>query len=171
MIASDVEVLRADAKDRARLAVLLDAVVPAGWPPELFDGHQDLFIQKMESGEWPMGFAPWYWVFDEGGARVLCGGGGFYRLPNQAEAALMCGYSMVSAYQGRGLATEAMRALFEWAFALGSVDRIIGDTFPHLGQSIRVMTKLGMKPTDPGEEEGTIRFAVTREEFARDRNG
>lgn len=167
LIAADVAILRADATNRPRLSALLDAAVPPDWPPELFDNHQELFAQKMESGEWPMGFAPWYWIHREPGSpRTLFGSGGFYRMP-AGDGDIMCGYSIVPTFQGRGLATEAMRALFAWLFDQPGVRRIIGDTFPHLNQSIRVMTKLGMTPTDPGEEAGTIRFALRKQDFVR----
>lgn len=167
VVAADAEILRADAADRVRLATLLDCVVPPDWPPELFDHHQEMFAQKMESGEWPMGFGPWYWVRNEAGVpRTLFGSGGFYRIP-ESPGDLMCGYSIVPTSEGRGFATEAMLALFTWAFGQPNTQRIIGDTFPHLVKSIRVMEKLGMTPADPGEEAGTIRFAVTQADFVR----
>lgn len=166
LIRTDSAMLRADARDRPALSRLLDAAIPAEWPPELFAGHQEFCADKLDSGEWSAMAAPWYWVNDEVGShRTLIGSGGVG--PMSEESDLMCGYSIIPSFHGRGLATEAMRSLLMWAFAQPGVERVIADTFPHLKPSIRVMEKLGMTPIGMGDEPGAERRAVTRGEFER----
>ena len=47
--------------------------------------------------------------------------------------------------QGKGFATEAARALVDWAFASAGFHRVIGRTEARNGASARVLDKLGMR--------------------------
>ena len=166
LILADAAMLRADASDRGLLSRLLNAVIPAEWPPELFRDHQAVFADRLDSGEWGAEMAPWYWVLDERRSpRTLIGSGGLMPVSG-AAGDVLCGYAIIPSFHGRGLATEAMRSLVALGFTRPGVRRAIADTYPHLGPSIRVMEKLGMTPTDAGPEPGTIRHAVTKEAFA-----
>ena len=48
-------------------------------------------------------------------------------------------------HQGKGFATEAARALVEWAFGFGGFHRVIGRTEARNVASARVLEKLGMR--------------------------
>ncbi len=54
------------------------------------------------------------------------------------------GYRFLPAYWGRGLATEAGRAVVEFGFAEVRLHRIIGLVAPENGASVRVLEKLGL---------------------------
>jgi RimJ/RimL family protein N-acetyltransferase len=54
------------------------------------------------------------------------------------------GFSFDPRHQGKGYATEAARALLDWAFAQG-LHRVIGRLEPRNTPSARVLEKLGMR--------------------------
>ena len=61
------------------------------------------------------------------------------------------GYTLARPYWGRGLATEAVRAMISFGFQKMSLNKIIARCFPENIASERVMQKLGMS------YEGTLR--------------
>jgi RimJ/RimL family protein N-acetyltransferase len=84
---------------------------------------------------WLHGFAV---VHRESGALIgSCG----YRAPPSAEAFVEIAYGIDPAYQGRGYATEAARALVAFAFGSGKVSLVRAHTKPTESASTRVLTK------------------------------
>jgi RimJ/RimL family protein N-acetyltransferase len=61
------------------------------------------------------------------------------------------GYVMNRAYQGRGLMTESLRAIIDWAFQQPSIHRVHATTDVENIASQRVLEKAGM------QREGTLR--------------
>lgn len=55
------------------------------------------------------------------------------------------GYTFDPKFQGQGLATEAVRALVDFAFREKGLHRIYGITDPRNTPSIKLMTRLGMR--------------------------
>jgi RimJ/RimL family protein N-acetyltransferase len=79
----------------------------------------------------------------------------------------MIGYSVIDAFQNRGLATEALRCLIPVIFQSSKIRQIVATTYPALKASIRVLEKTGFLPagtTDGGEgmEEGTLLYVLER---------
>lgn len=164
LIAADAVLARADASDRPALARLLSAEIPAAWPPPLTADHIEQFAGFFESGAWTPGLGPWYWILDDGGPRTLIGNGGFG--PPDVGGRLVMGYAVLDEFQRRGLATEAVAALLNWAFAHQQTPEVVGDTFLELVGSIKVMRANRMVYTGPGPESRTIRFRITGAEHA-----
>ena len=76
------------------------------------------------------------------------------------------GYSLLEAFQKRGFATEAMRALIDRAFSMPDVNMVIAQTLPELTPSIRVLERLGFRFAGLGAEEGAIRYELPRQGVA-----
>jgi ribosomal-protein-alanine N-acetyltransferase len=158
------ETLRAEADDRARFGELLNARVPASWPPELYDDDARLWtLRAVEAQPEHEGWWMYYRVADEGGGRELVGLAGYKGPP--AEDTVEVGYGVLPEFQRRGYATEATRALIGRAFGVPGVRRVIAETLPHLQPSIGVMETCGFALLGPGSEEGVIRYELPRERW------
>ena len=142
LLAVDSPLARAMASDREELARLIGARVPKEWPPELMADALDFLVQATERDPDALGW--WVWLVVLRAERVLIGSAGFKGPPGDTGR-VDIGYSVLDAYQKRGYATEAVTALIEWAFQDVRVTRIIGETFPHLTPSIRVLEKCGFR--------------------------
>lgn len=161
LIPSTRQILECDLGDRAGLARHLSAAIPEAWPPPLMDENVIREFIRMGSDTTGPVFAAWYWVLcDPPGGRVLIGNGGILGAESAPDTVVL-GYSVLDAYQNRGYATEAVRALIPAFFSLPGIRRIIATTYPDLGASIRVLEKNGFIRTDrvpagTGAEEGTV---------------
>lgn len=163
LVAADAMLARADAAhDRVALGHLLEAAIPPEWPPPLTLDVLDFWADTLRDRPEQCGWWNWYFVRNETtGPRVLLGGGGFCGPPSQ-DGTVVIGYSVLNPFQRCGYATEAMMRLLEWAWSHPAVQRVTADTFAHLPQSIRVLTKLGFVAAGAGEEEGTLRYCRNR---------
>lgn len=84
------------------------------------------------------------WLVFEGGEVV--GDAGFHGPPAGGEVEL--GYSTLPAHRGHGFASEAARALVEWALGQPGVERVVAEGEPINAASRRVLEKIGMRPVD-----------------------
>jgi RimJ/RimL family protein N-acetyltransferase len=101
----------------------------------------------------------------EAGRGALIGVAGIHRLAPGAEPELI--YSLAPARWGRGLATEASRAVITDAFARLGFARVLARTdTPNLA-SIEVMKRLGMSFAGEAEEDGrpTVSYTLARDEW------
>lgn len=164
LIPANAERARADAQhDAAELGRLLAARVPEQWPPELTLDVLDFWADTLAAHPEQTGWWNWYFVLlgGEPEDRVLVGGGGFGGPPDDGGL-IKTGYSVLEPFQRRGIATEAMRALVDWAFEEPGVQTLVAETFPHLAASLGVIANLGLTYVGDGEEPGAIRFGLPR---------
>ena len=163
LIAATEGMVRAELEDRARLASLLGAEVPADWPPPLNDADSMRWVLNvMRATPAIEGWITWYFLLRRDGAAPLAiGNGGFKGVP-AADGTVEIGYSVREENQRQGYASEAVDALVEWAFSHAFVTRVIAHTLPVLAPSIRVLEKNGFAFLGDGEEEGTIVFERRR---------
>ena len=81
-------------------------------------------------------------------------------------------------FRGNGYATEAARALLDFAFEFVEVNEVFADCFVGNKASIRIMEKIGMRPSalnfslfntirgwSYGENKSTVRHTVSRHEW------
>ena len=74
---------------------------------------------------------------------------------------IICGYGISEAYQNNGYATEAVKAVLEWAFSHPEVIAIEAETESENAASIRVLEKCGFALNGIIGEEGP-RWAISR---------
>jgi len=84
------------------------------------------------------------------GERIVGAGG--VKAPPNAEGEVEIGYGMAPAYQGRGLATQAARALTDEALAHGAT-RVLALTAPGNVASWRLLERIGYRRD--GEQQDT----------------
>ncbi len=155
---ADAPILDADLAGRDSLQIALGVSVPEDWPPELLDPSALRWTREL-LGRLPA-YSPWrmYYVVLESPTRTLIGICGFKGAPD-AEGQVEIGYSVLPAYQRRGFATEAARALIGIALACGA-KAVMATTFPELMASVRVMEVCGLQNAGPGDEPGTVKYRL-----------
>ena len=151
----------AELESYERLAEVLAAVVPRGWPPKHHDIDTLRFWRDALSQPGAAGWWLHYMVLRDAAGPMLVGTVGYKGPP--ANGVVEIGYSVVPSWQRRGLATEACRRLIEAAWERGA-EVILAHTFDHLEPSIGVLRKLGFarsEPADPSEP-GLLAFTLRR---------
>ena len=169
LVACTQSLLAQESHDLTGLALLLNADIPAGWPPPLNDeasrkwAHDFLALHADA-----VGWSTWYFILKKSrsGKRTLIANGGFKGMP-LPDGTVEIGYSVMEDYQRNGYATEAVARLLKWAFLHPEVTRVIAETYPHIRASIRVLEKCGFQYVGEGSELLVIRFELTRHEHER----
>jgi [ribosomal protein S5]-alanine N-acetyltransferase len=128
----------------------VDAAIPAGWPDEHDAGF--LRYRQRQLDRAPQA-EPWLVraVVLRDPARAMIGHAGFHGQPGvngkQDAEAVELGYTIFEPYRGRGYATEAARALMDWAFAEKGIRRFIASVAPTNDPSLAIVKKLGFVQT------------------------
>lgn len=164
-MAATAPLLMAEMDGPSSLGRMLGARIGAQWPPPLFDA--DALEWSLDQVRADPRFEIWgmrYLVIrdsDDGGGEAV-GIAGYKGPPN--DGGVEIGYSVVPAYQRRGLATEAVLALVDHAFGDGGVDRVVAHTLPHLEPSIGVLRRAGFRFECDADEGGiaVVRYVLDR---------
>lgn len=104
--------------------------------------HIEFHISELKNDPTLYGWGVWL-VIDKFDNKVI-GDIGFKGKPN-AENAVEVGYGIVPSAQNNGFATEAVRAIIDWAFSHEEVNKIIAECLDDNTPSIKVLQKLNMK--------------------------
>lgn len=161
LVAATPELMMEDLGGQAALARALDAEVPESWPPELFDKPAVKYGIRQLQNRAEAGWSFWYLLLAKQRGFEVIGVCGFKGRPD-AEGSVEIGYSILDEFRNAGYATEAVGRLVEWAFMHHAVREVSAETFPHLGQSIRVLEKNGFVKTGTGSEYSVVRYAIRR---------
>lgn len=135
------------AHDGERAAELLGASVPDDWP----DRHDERFLrlrlgQLRAHGDLQEWSVRGIVLVDEG---ALVGHIGFHGPPGvnalRRGDGVEVGYSIFPAYRRRGIATEAVRGLIEWARDDRGIRAFVASVSPQNEASLGVVAKLGFE--------------------------
>jgi len=151
----------------AEAAQIAGFALPADWPND----HDARFLAfRLKQAREDPTQSPWLVraiVLREPG-RPMIGHIGFHGGPGRnarkAPDAVEIGYSVFPEHRRRGYATEAVRALLDWARAQG-VDRFVASVGPDNEPSLAIVRRLGFKQTGErmDEEDGReLVFELTR---------
>jgi [ribosomal protein S5]-alanine N-acetyltransferase len=164
LIAITLEMMRAGYAKSPDFAQLVNAELPADWPPGDWDDHAfEYVVDKMTCYPNCHGWGRYIALKPErGGRRILIGTCGA-TLPIELNDEPEIGYGILPAYQRRGYASEAVAALIAWIFSHPHVRSVNAQTFPHLHGSLGVMARNGLQFVGPGPEEGTVLYRKLRE--------
>jgi GNAT superfamily N-acetyltransferase len=108
----------------------------------------------------PVGAGDWAWGHRqvvERASGLVVGGTGFFGPPRDGEVEI--GYGIVPSRQGRGYATEALRAMIAMAWADPRVRAVVAGTDPGNIASQRVLGKAGFRRI---AAIGEFRYELTR---------
>ena len=157
LIAGTQAIAAAEIGDRTKFAKLLGVTVPETWPPDnLRDVLSYLCGLYREHPDWE-GWLAWYAVRTDSDYPILCGSIGFKGPPDE-KGMVEVGYSVLTEFQGQGLATEMVAAIVQWAKQQPGVRRIEAETNIDNKASIRVLEKNDFACAGAGVETNTIRF-------------
>ncbi|MFI7602460.1 GNAT family N-acetyltransferase [Actinoplanes sp. NPDC049681] len=129
----------------------------AGYPLEGTLIAGGALVRAFAAGRYRPGFGM-YQIIDRETGQVI-GDIGFHAAPDEAGAAEI-GYGIVEEFRGRGLVSEALRALAEWAFSRPGLTELQAGTEPDHVPSQRVLTRAGFVFT--GVEDGENRYRLPR---------
>ena len=139
----------------AEAALMLAGGRDPRWHPD-YPRKEDLFAASLVRGDDPWGPRHIIRTFD----ALVFGSIGFLEPPAPAPDGVPeveMGYGLVSDARGRGVATEAVRALLALTDALGV--RVRASVSPDNSASIRVLAKCGFTELRGGNEEGELVMA------------
>ncbi|MCX2720486.1 GNAT family N-acetyltransferase [Lentiprolixibacter aurantiacus] len=113
------------------------------------------------------GYGRWVAILRE--EMEFIGWAGLSYLPEFDEIDL--GYRFLPEFWGRGLATEASRAILKYGFEELKLNRIIAMALPDNEASIRVMQKAGMQfekfaPYEPGSKD-VVWYALSANDYSK----
>ena len=154
LVPLSVEVARTTIEDRAELERLLGAHVPPEWPQpdyaEVLPAIAETLQEDPAKGIWGR-------LIVHEADRTLIGDTGFIAPPDKAGAVEL-GYSIIPSYQDKGYATEAARAIVDWAFTQPGITKVTAECLSDNLASIRVLEKLGMRRVK--EEDGMLKWEL-----------
>lgn len=135
------------ANDRAACERLIDARFPDDWPGRVFVERAftidlEAVLAKPEVRLWGDRV-----LVTRHGPRSVVGSVIFHGSPLETGRASLA-YGVERASQGRGYATESVRACVAWALEQGGVKAVEATTTPWHRASIRVLLKAGMRQID-----------------------
>jgi ribosomal-protein-alanine N-acetyltransferase len=160
LIAITPEMLLSEKNGDGRLGELIQCVIPTNWPPADWEPHVfDFLLAQFAKHPEQLGWHRYVGFVPPDGRRTLIGAlGGFTKAAAPAECEV--GYSTIAPYEGRGFATEGVRALIDYVRSDERITSVIAHTFPSIPGSIRVMEKCGLTFDGEGEEAGTVRYRL-----------
>jgi len=168
LVPASPALVQAALSGRAALAEALGVAVSESWPHQYLDrAALEYTLERVGGPPAPAGWWLHFVVLDRGDAGSLLVGTAGFKGPVSADGSVEVGYGIVKDHQRRGYASEAVRGLLAQAFAVPEVRRVIAETLPELVASIGVLRKCGFRPAEGGSEPGVIRFAISRDEYAR----
>ena len=137
-------------EDREEASRIIGATLPAEWPqPDLLD------VLPLQAAAPPGEECFGVWVMIERDSGSVVGDIGFVGPPDESGS-VEVGYSVIPDRRRRGYATEAARAIVEWALSQPGVEMIVAGCDSDNAPSIRTLERLGFRRTD--EANGQIRW-------------
>lgn len=148
-----------------KLATRLKVRIADGWLsfPEVMPHSREYLKENADARDW------WMYFFIHKTDNALIGCGGLKGKPDEAGMAEI-GYEIASAYERKGLATEAAKGLAEFAFSHSQVNSVQAHTLARENASNKILKKLGMRFVKElhDDEDGDIwQWRITREEFQK----
>ena len=169
LIPASIESLRAELKSNDELGKVIDADIPAAWPPDLYDADAvNWTINALASGRSGADWTLYYLTrLNDGAKPTLIGAGGYKADPDETGT-VEIGYGVLPEFQRQGFANEAVEAMLEFAFSDTRVRRVIAHTLEHLAPSRGVLEKAGFDfvgaGNDPSEPDA-IQYEMTRASY------
>lgn len=132
-----------DAEDNYRIYADPENMRFMGSPPESVEAERDNIRRHIDGYYDRHGFGLWAVVLREDGRLV--GRCGLLRQPLEGAQVVELSYLLDRHYWGRGLATEAARAVVKLGFEKYGLPRVVAFIHPENAASVRVALRVGMR--------------------------
>jgi RimJ/RimL family protein N-acetyltransferase len=130
-------------RDLEGAAAEIGASIPAGMPDDL-EHFLEFRIADLSADP---SIQPWLGrvvVLDDDDGRRIIGSAGFHAPPDQ-DGRVEIGYRVEAEHRRQGVATEVVRALFDWAYREHGVTRFRAATAPDNVASQAVLARFGFR--------------------------
>lgn len=131
-------------RSSSSLRDVIGVPIADGWPSDELTDALPVYLAHLEREPDTIGWGLWLLVDPERGLMV--GDAGFKGQPD-ALGRVEVGYGIAPSQRGRGLATEAVEALIDWASQHGAL-LMTAECLDHNAASIRVLEKTGLVRKD-----------------------
>ena len=172
LIPCGIDVAEAALIDRSKAEALLGVAFHPKWPgvdtKDFFPFYIRLLRQNPDFLPWGVWLMVKESVFGRQEERRVIGDLGFKGPPDE-KGAIDIGYAVVSEERGKGYATEAVRALIDWAFGKPVVKVVTADCEDSNHASAAVLTEAGLKRD--GRRQRLLHWKMTRRDWERSRPG
>ncbi|HEX2220329.1 MAG TPA: GNAT family N-acetyltransferase [Gemmatimonadales bacterium] len=151
--------------DRERLRRLTRARFRRAAPPPYMAEALPVVLQRLRQQPEEAPWWNWLVVDRESGEAV---GSVAFGGPVNPEGAVLVGYAMYSEHEGRGFATEAVRAMVTWAFSQPGVREVRALAPVWNTPALRVAENVGMRPVASEEDDDVgevLLYAVSAPAF------
>lgn len=142
--------------DRAELARLINADVPAEWPPETLTDVEGLLASRLAEHPTQVGWWGWYIITLAGVVAPrprLIGSAGCTRWGPKGIPQF--GYGVLPAFYRQGFTTEAATALIAWVMQQPGVTRVEATTFERHVASIKILDRCGFENRGVSPDDAT----------------
>ena len=149
------------AGDGPRLGTLTGARFREPAPPPYMADALPVVRDRLRAH--PSEEAWWNWLIVDRASGEAAGSVAFGG-PVNRDGAVLVGYAMYAEYEGRGYATEAVRALVAWAFGQPGVREVRALAPVWNTPALRVAENVGMRPVASEEDDDVgevLLYAVT----------
>lgn len=113
------------------------------------------YVDNLEEDPDLLGWGAWFVTLAD--TNQVIGDIGFKGKPDH-QGSVEVGYGIIPEMHNKGIATESVRAIVEWAFSSGKVKKIVAECLIENIPSIKVLKKLEMTRT--GIENGMINWEL-----------
>jgi RimJ/RimL family protein N-acetyltransferase len=147
LIASTPQTAQLAAHDPLAAGRMLDCDGWEEWPPETLADVQQFFADQLAAHPDQVGWWGWYVCAKPGilGPRAVVVGSAGACLPGAIGPLALMGYSTLPKWEGRGFATQAARAIADWALTHPDVNALYAETFTDHHASRRILENAGFR--------------------------
>ncbi|GAB2671730.1 GNAT family N-acetyltransferase [Paenibacillus thermoaerophilus] len=115
------------------------------------------YMENLKKDPELFGWGVWLVTLAENDQAV--GDIGFKRKPDH-QGTVEAGYGILPEMRNKGIATESVRALLNWAFSSPQVKKVVAECDQENMPSIKVLEKLGMQRT--GVKNGMVQWELIK---------
>ena len=156
LVPSTAPLAQAAIRDRQAFSALLGAHITHEWPPEVLADVEAFFAGKLAESPHLAGWFGWYGIatdrslVDQDTLVASVGS-----MPPDNSGIAMFGYSVLPAFERRGIGTEAATAFVSWLRAQPGVQRLRADCFEGNVASIRIIQRCGLHTIGVSPDDAT----------------